>query len=254
MDLLLKKLEEINRSEDSVKKYNLLKNINSYFRDFKERHILKEIEKIDNIFFLFEELLITDYYESVYSKLLKYVKFYGFRELKGSYGFSKEYKKVFISLDPNYKEEYWGVDLLINEGEYLFKFRLKKGEQIFNFLKNHRFIINKIIELIKELEFYSKFKTNSFFKKDVLKKEFPKNIIFEKEFDCEKALIHMKGYCLNIAVKGDEPFCFSRFYPFFINEKDIGEIYFKAKTIKDIKKNVSIFNKLAEVFDGIYSI
>ena len=254
MDLLLKKLEEINRSEDSVKKYNLLKNIDSYFNDFKKRNILKEIEKIDNIYFLFEELLITDYYESVYSKLLKYVKFYGFGELKGSYGFTKKYKNVLISLDPNYKEEYWGVDLLINEGEYLFKFRLKKGEQIFNFLKNHRFIINKIIELIKELKFYSKYRTNSFFKKDVLKKEFPKNIIFEKEFDCEKALIHMKGYCLNIAVKGDEPFCFSRFYPIFMNEKDIGEIYFKAKTIKDIKKNVSIFNKLVEVFDGIYNI
>ena len=254
MDLLLKKLEEINRSEDSVKKYNLLKNIDSYFNDFKKRNILKEIEKIDNIYFLFEELLITDYYESVYSKLLKYVKFYGFGELKGSYGFTKKYKNVLISLDPNYKEEYWGVDLLINEGEYLFKFRLKKGEQIFNFLKNHRFIINKIIELIKELKFYSKYRTNSFFKKDVLEKEFPKNIIFEKEFDCEKALIHMKGYCLNIAVKGDEPFCFSRFYPIFMNEKDIGEIYFKAKTIKDIKKNVSIFNKLVEVFDGIYNI
>ena len=49
----------------------------------------------------------------------------------------------------------------------------------------------------------------------------------------------MKGYHLNIVVKGDEPFCFSRFSPLF--HKDIGEIYFKAKTIKDIRKNVSIF-------------
>ena len=46
MDLLLKKLEEINRSEDSVKKYNLLKNIDSYFNDFKKRNILKEIENL----------------------------------------------------------------------------------------------------------------------------------------------------------------------------------------------------------------
>lgn len=252
MQSIIEKLEKIKNSKDSIEKYKLLRDINSYFKNFRDSYIKREIKNIDNIIFLFEEFLSTEYYDTMYLKLLDYVKFYKFGELRGSYGFSKEYKKVFISLDPKYKENHWELSFLINENEYLFKFYLNKGKQILNFFKNHRLIIDKIIELIKELEVCSKDKTNSFFRKNILKKEFPKNIIFKKEFDCEKALIHMKGYHLNIAVKGDEPFCFSRFSPLF--HEDIGEIYFKAKTIKDIRKNVIIFNKLVEVFDGIYSI